>query len=71
MIGKFLIKRNGTPAAPGAKVVARIGVKGNKETFKFRKQAYVPPTPPVTEYQILTEAGDYLNNESSYRITTS
>ena len=71
MIGKFLIKKNGTPAAPGAKIVARIQVKGSKETFKFRKQAYVPPTPPVTEYQILTEAGDYLNNEFSYRITTS
>jgi hypothetical protein len=71
MIGKFLIKRNGTPAAPGVKVVARIGVKGDKETFKFRKQAYSPTPPPVTEYQILTEAGDYLNNEFSYRITTS
>jgi len=68
MIGKFLIKRNGTPAAPGAKVVARIGVKGNKETFKFHKQAYNPT--PVLEDQILTEAGDYLNNEFSYRITT-
>jgi hypothetical protein len=68
MIGKFLIKRNGTPAAPGAKVVARIGVKGNKETFKFRKQAYSPT--PVLEDRILTEAGDYLNNEFSYRITT-
>jgi hypothetical protein len=68
MIGKFLIKRNGTPAAPGAKVVARIGVKGNKETFKFRKQAYNPT--PVLEDRILTEAGDYLNNEISERITT-
>lgn len=68
MIGKFLIKRNGTPAAPGPKVVARIGVKGNKETFKFRKQAYNPT--PVLEDRILTETGDYLNNEISERITT-
>jgi len=71
MIGKFLIKRNGTPAAPEAKVVSRINVKGSKETFKFRKQAYPPTPPPVVDYQILTEAGDYLNNEFSYRITTS
>ena len=68
MIGKFLIKRNGTPAAPGVKVVARIGVKGNKETFKFRKQAYNPT--PALEDRILTEIGDYLNNEISERITT-
>lgn len=68
MIGKFLIKRNGTPAAPGVKVVARIGVKGNKETFKFRKQAYNPT--PSLEDRILTEIGDYLNNEISERITT-
>jgi hypothetical protein len=65
MIGKFLIKRNGTPAAPGAKVVARIGVKGNKETFKFRKQAVIPG--PVLD-RLLTESGDYLNNEASQRI---
>ena len=71
MIGKFLIKRNGTPAAPGAKVVSRISVKGNKETFKFRKQGYSPVPPPVIEYQILTEAEDYLNNEFSYLINTS
>jgi len=71
MIGKFLIKRNGTPAAPGAKVVARIGVKGNKETFKFRKQGYTPTPPIIIGDQILTETGDYLNNEFSYRITTS
>jgi hypothetical protein len=70
-MGKFLIKRNGTPAAPGAKVVARISVRGNKETFKFRKQAYSPTPPPVIGDQILTEIGDYLNNEFSYRITTS
>jgi len=68
MIGKFLIKKNGTPAAPGVKVVARIGVKGNKETFKFRKQAYNPT--PALEDRILTEIGDYLNNEISERITT-
>jgi len=68
MIGKFLIKKNGTPAAPGVKVVARIGVKENKETFKFRKQAYNPT--PVLQDLILTETGDYLNNELSERITT-
>lgn len=70
MIKKFLIKRNGTPAAPGAKLVVNIGVKGDKQTFKFRKQAYTP-TPPAVVYQILTETGDYINNEFSYRITTS
>jgi hypothetical protein len=68
MIGKFLIKRNGTPAAPGAKIVSRISVHGNKETFRFRKQAVIPG--PVTTYRVLTEAGNYLNNEESKRITT-
>lgn len=68
MIGKFLTRRNGTEAAPGVKIVARIGVKGNKHTFRFRKQAYNPT--PALEDRILTESGDYLNNEASERITT-
>lgn len=68
MIGKFITKRNGTEAAPGVKIVARVGVKGDKYTFKFRKQAYNPT--PVLEDRILTETGDYLNNELSERITT-
>jgi len=68
MIGKFLIRRNGTEAAPGVKIVSRIGVKGDKRTFKFRKQAYNPT--PALEDRILIESGDYLNNEVSERITT-
>jgi hypothetical protein len=68
MIAKFIIKRNGTPAAPNVKVVGRVTVQGSKETYKFRKQAYNPT--PVLEDRILTETGDYLNTEISERITT-
>ena len=68
MIGKFITRRNATEAAPGVKIVARVGVKGNKYTFKFRKQAYNPT--PGLEDRILTETGKYLNNEASQRITT-
>lgn len=68
MIGKFITRRNGTEAVPGVKILARVGVKGDKHTFKFRKQAYNPT--PVVQDRILTETGDYLNNELSERITT-
>ena len=68
MIAKFIIRRNGTEAAEGVKIVSRVGVQGNKYTFKFRKQAYNPT--PGLEDRILTEAGGYLNNEESQRITT-
>lgn len=65
---KFIIKRNGTPAAPGVKLVARGTVKGNKETYKFPKQGHGGT--PVVSDRILTELGNYLNTESSDRITT-
>jgi hypothetical protein len=68
MITKFITRRNGTEAAPGGKILTRIGVSGNKFTFKFRKQAVQPG--PVTTYRILTESGNRLNNEASQRITT-
>ena len=65
---KFIIKRNGTPAAPGAKLVARGTVDSDQTTYKFPKQGH-PVTPPGLD-QVLTEAGSYLNTETSVRITT-
>lgn len=68
IVTKFIIKRNGTPAAPGAKLVAKGTVRGDKTTYKFPKQAH--GVTPVTEDRVLTETGDYLNTELSDRITT-
>lgn len=67
-MNKFIIRRNGTVAAPGVKLVAKGSVQGSKVTFKFPKQGH--PSSPTTTYQILTEAGDFLNTEASDRITT-
>lgn len=68
MIAKFIIRRNGTVAAPGVKLVAKGTVEGSKETYKFPKKGH--PLTPVTGDRILTEAGNFLNTESSDRITT-
>lgn len=68
MISKFIIRRNGTAAAPGVKLVAKGTVQGSKETYKFPKRAH--PISPVTGDRVLTETGDFLNTESSDRITT-
>lgn len=66
-MNKFIIRRNGTVAAPGVKLVARGTVKGEKVTFKFPKAA----TPaPITGDRVLTETSDFLNTELSQRITT-
>lgn len=66
-MNKFIIRRNGTVAAPGTKIVIRGTVKGGKVTYKTQKQAHFTP---VTGDLILTENNDYLNTELSDRITT-
>jgi hypothetical protein len=64
-MNKFIIRKNGTVAAPGVKLVARGKVEGNKVTFRFPKQAHsVSPTGD----RVLTEVGDFLNTELSDRI---
>jgi hypothetical protein len=68
MIGKFIIRRNGTVANPGIKLIAKGTVKGTKETYKFPKKAH--PITPVTGDRVLTETGNFLNTESSDRLTT-
>lgn len=65
---KYIIKRNGTPAAPGAKLVSRGTVEGKKTTYKFPKQGHGGA--PVVGDQVLTELGDFLNTENSDRIQT-
>lgn len=67
-MNKFIIRRNGTVAAPGVKLVARGSVKGNKITFRFPKQGH--PSAPTTVDRVLTETGDFLNTELSDRIVT-
>lgn len=67
-MNKFIIRRNGTQAAPGVKLVARGSVKGDKITFRFPKQGH--PITPVAGDRVLTEADDFLNTENSDRITT-
>lgn len=67
-INKFIIKRNGTPATPGAKLVAKGTVNGSKVTYKFPKQGH--GVTPVGVDRVLTETGSYLNTETSARITT-
>jgi hypothetical protein len=67
-MNKFIIRRNGTVAAPGVKLIARGSVKGNKTTFRFPKEGH--PLTPVTGDRVLTETGDFLNTELSDRIVT-
>lgn len=64
-MNKFIIRRNGTVAAPGVKLVARGKVQGDKVTFKFPKQGH--PLAPTGD-RVLTETGDFLNTEASDRI---
>lgn len=68
MITKFIRKRNVNPALPFSKNFARVQVSGSTLTFNFKKIA--TSTPPVTTDRVLTELGDFLNTESSDRITT-
>lgn len=68
MIHKFSFKRNGTPAAPGSKVLTGIQCHGtpvNAQTFQTKKGVAAPSEVSL----ILTETGSYLNTELSYRIT--
>lgn len=67
MIGKFIIRRNGTVAAPGTKLVARAYVKGDKTTYKFPKRGNPAP---VSGDRVLTETSDFLNTELSEQIIT-
>lgn len=43
---------------------ARVQVKGNANTFLYKKVAIAAPL----EARILTEVGDFLNTEASQRI---
>lgn len=55
------------PFSSGA---ARIEIHSNgSETFSFKKRA--TSAPPSGNDNILTEAGAYLNNESSLRLATN
>jgi hypothetical protein len=67
MITRFITKRNGTPAVPGAKTVSQIQCHGSPvkaQTFNIQKGQ-----PIVTTGRILTEADFFLNTESSNRLT--
>lgn len=68
MITKFIRKRNVNPALPFSKNFARVQVSGSTLTFNFKKR--VTFVPPVTTDRILTELSDFLNTESSDRLTT-
>jgi hypothetical protein len=69
MITKFIRKRNVDTALPFSKGFARVQVHANgSETFKFTKKAVSSPPPAGT--RLLTEAGSFLNTESSNRLIT-
>ena len=64
MITRFLRKRNPNLSLDFNKNFARVQVKGNANTFLYKKTAIAaPPTD-----RILTEVGDFLNTEASDRI---
>lgn len=68
MISKFIRKRNVNTSLPFSKGFSRIEVHSNgSETFKFTKKAVSAPS---AGDKIQTEAGAYLNNESSNRLIT-
>ena len=70
MITKFIRKRNVNTALPFSNNAARIEIHSNgSETFSFKKRAV--SAPPSGNDNILTEAGIYLNNESSLRLATN
>ena len=43
LVTKFITKKKGFPSAPNVKVVARVQVAGNQNTFKFKKKAKQAP----------------------------
>jgi len=70
MITKFIRKRNVNTTLPFSNNSARIEIHANgSETFSFKKRITTTP-PPVGVNNILTEAGSYLNTESSLRLAT-
>jgi hypothetical protein len=70
MITKFVRKRNINTSLPFSNSSARIEIHANgSETFSFKKRKV--STPPSGNDNILTEAGVYLNNESSFRLVTN
>ena len=62
MITRFLRKRNTNTSLDINKNFVRIQVRGNSQTFMFKK-VDVP-----TSSRILTQAGDFLNTEANQRI---
>jgi hypothetical protein len=64
MITRFLRKRNPNVSLEFNKNFARVQVKGNANTFLYKKVAIAAPP----EARILTEVGDFLNTEASQRI---
>jgi|688.fasta_scaffold2883420_1 hypothetical protein len=64
MITRFLRKRNANVALEFNKNFARVQVRGNANTFLYKKTAV---DAPLTD-RILTEAGSILNTEASDRI---
>lgn len=64
MITRFLRKRNPNVTLEFNKNFARVQVKGNANTFLYKKVAIAAPP----EARILTEVGDFLNTEASQRI---
>ena len=64
MITRFLRKRNPNVALEFNKNFARVQVKGNANTFLYKKVSVAPPT----QVRILTETDDFLNTEASQRL---
>jgi hypothetical protein len=64
MITRFLRKRNANVALEFNKNFARVQIKGNANTFLYKKVAIAAPPSD----RILTEAGSILNTEASDRI---
>jgi hypothetical protein len=70
MITKFSRKRNVNTNLPFSNDLVRIQVHANgSDTFSFKKRR--ASAPPVESFNILTESGAYLNNESSLRLATN
>ena len=62
MITRFLRKRNNNIALDVNKNFARIQVRGNSQTFQYKKIDI-----PVSS-RLLTQTDDFLNTEASQRI---
>lgn len=62
MITRFLRKRNTNTSLDINKNFARIQVRGNSQTFMFKKVDV-----PISS-RILTQASDFLNTEANQRI---